>query len=122
MEQSCAQRRIAIRPFALLPKFEAGKPGGKSGSDMGFGRSLPEFSGRRNPVASAGLTGGNPVASAGGHACCHRGIDEAILCPAQDCRQSDLAGVALMPGGFDAGQVARQRRLRCRAGGAAGWP
>ena len=36
-----------VRPFALLPKFEAGKPGGETGRDAGFTASLPEFSGRR---------------------------------------------------------------------------
>ena len=34
-----------IRPFALLPKFEAGKPGGESGRDAIFTASQPEFCG-----------------------------------------------------------------------------
>ena len=52
--------------FALLPKFEAGKPGDIAGRFRSFPYSgaLPEFSGRRdNPVVNAGLNG-------------------AILCPA----------------------------------------
>ena len=52
--------------FALLPKFEAGKPGGESGSAVLSSAALPVLSGKRdNPVASAGLKG-------------------AILLPAQD--------------------------------------
>ena len=37
----------------LLPKFEAGKPGGECGSALLYSRALPQFCGRRNPVASA---------------------------------------------------------------------
>ena len=56
----CRRKQLDLpHSFALLPKFEAGKPGGKRGSALLESRTLPQFSGRHrgNPALTTGLSG-----------------------------------------------------------------
>ena len=78
-----------IRPFALLPKFEAGKPG-ETGN---------------NPAPSTGLTGAilRPAQVDGGQSCAQRRIDGGQSCAqhridgGQSCAQHRIDGAGLKP-------------------------
>ena len=78
--------------FALLPKFDAGKPGSETGINLKAGMRL-KYMGNKSRLAPhvdrlLGDVGAILCVAQEwlGQSCCLRRIEAAILCPTQDCQ------------------------------------